>query len=180
MAETATSYLIPRVVDDHTWEAGPFSNQVEVYYKVTFRAGGHPTGMHVLQTVCWFTSDYCRFWMLEAYKFVRPVPTHCKQRAADFEAREKRIEANATISLKPGTKKADVTAFLASEKIPMDSYQIAGRNEVTGQIYVEGLAECASVACGDDSAMIGVRVNVDENGTVVSDPVVLGMFIDCL
>jgi hypothetical protein len=118
--------------------------------------------------------------MREAYQFVRPVPTRCKQRAADFEAREKRIEANAKISLKPGTKKADVTAFFASEKIPMDSYQIAGRNEVSGQVYVKGLAECSSVACGDDSAMIGVRVNVDENGTVVSDPVVVGMYTDCL
>lgn len=118
--------------------------------------------------------------MWEAYQFVRPVPTRCKQRASDFEAREKRIEANAKISLKPGTRKADVTAFFASEKIPMGSYQIAGRNEVVGQIYVKGLAECASVACGDDSAMVGVRVDVDENGTVVSDPEVVGMYTDCL
>ena len=118
--------------------------------------------------------------MWEAYQSVRPIPTRCKQRAADFEAREKRIEANAKISLKPGTKKADVTAFFASEKIPMDSYQIAGRNQISGQVYVKGLTECSSVACGDDSAMIGVRVNIDENGTVVSDPVVVGMYTDCL
>jgi hypothetical protein len=139
-----------------------------------------PTALLAAGTVCWFTSDYCRFWMWAAYQCVRPVPTRCKQRAADFEAREKRIEANAKISLKPGTKKADVTAFFSSEKIPMDSYQIAGRDEVSGQIYVKGLAECASVACGDDSAMIGVRVEVDESGTVVSDPVVVGMYTDCL
>ena len=139
-----------------------------------------PTALLAIGTVCWFTSDYCRFWMWEAYQFVRPVPTRCKQRAADLEAREKRIEANAKTSLKPGTKKADVAAFFASEKIPMNSHQIAERNEVSGQIYVKGLAECASVACGDDSAMIGVRVNVDENGTVVSDPVVVGMYTNCL
>ena len=139
-----------------------------------------PTALLATGTLCWFTSGYCRFWMWEAYQFVRPVPTRCKQRAADIGARVKRIEANAKISLKPGTKKADVTTFFASEKIPMDSYQIAGRNEVSGQIYVKGLAECASVACGDDSTMIGVRVDVDENGTVVSDPVVVGMYSDCL
>jgi hypothetical protein len=131
-------------------------------------------------TVCWFTNDDCRFWMWEAYQSVRPIPTRCKQRAADFQAKEQRIEANAKISLKPGTKKAGVIAFFASEKIPMNSYQIAGRNEVSGEIYVKGIAECASVACGDDAAMIGVRVNVDENGTVVSDPVVVGMYTDCL
>jgi len=95
-------------------------------------------------------------------------------------ARVKRIEANAKMSLKPGTKKADVTAFFASEKIPMGFYKMAGQNEASGQIFVTGLTECASVACGDDSALIGVRVDVDENGTVVSDPVVVGMYTDCL
>jgi hypothetical protein len=139
-----------------------------------------PSVLLAAGTVCWFTSGYCRFWMWEVYQSVRPVPTRCKLRAADFEARVKRIQADAKISLKPGTKKADVTTFFASEKIPMNSYQIAGRNEVSGQIYVKGLSECASIACGDDSAMIGVRVDVDENGTVVSDPVVVGMYTDCL
>jgi hypothetical protein len=139
-----------------------------------------PVALLATGTVCWFTSGYCRFWMWVAYQSVRPVPTRCKQRAADFQARVKRIEANTKISLKPGTKQADVTSFFASEKIPMDSYQIAGRNEVSGQIYVKGLAECANVACGDDSALIGVRVDVDENGTVVSDPVVVGMYTNCL
>jgi hypothetical protein len=139
-----------------------------------------PVALLATGTVCWFTSGYCRFWMWEAYQFVRPVPTRCKQRAADFEAKVKRIEANAKVSLKPGTNKADVTSFFASEKIPMGSFQIGERNEVSGQIYVTGLAECASVACGNDSALIGVRVDVDENGTVVSDPVVIGMYTDCL
>lgn len=139
-----------------------------------------PAALLATGAICWFTSGYCRFWMWEAYQFVRPVPTRCKQRSADFEARVKRVEANAKISLKPGTKKADVKTFFASEKIAMDYYQIAGRNEVSGQIYVTGLAECSTVACGDDSALIGVRVDVDENGTVVSDPVVVGMYTDCL
>lgn len=92
----------------------------------------------------------------------------------------RQIEANAKMSLKPGTKKADVTAFFASEKIPMGFYKIAGQNAASGQIFITGLTECASVACGDDSALIGVRVDVDENGTVVSDPVVVGMYKDCL
>jgi hypothetical protein len=139
-----------------------------------------PVALLATGTVCCFTSGYCRFWMWVAYQSVRPVPTRCKQRAADFQARVKRIEANAKVSLKPGTKKADVTSFFASEKIPMDSHQIAGRNEVSGQIYVVGLPECSSVACGDDSALIGVRVGVDENGTVVSGPIVVGMYTNCL
>ena len=123
-----------------------------------------PLALVATGTVCWFTSFHCRFWMWEAYQFGRPVPTRCKQRAAEFEARVKRIEANAKISLKPGTKKADVASFFTSEKIQMASYHNSGRDEVSGQIYVRGLAECASVASGDDSALIGVRVDVDENG----------------
>jgi len=92
----------------------------------------------------------------------------------------KRIEANAKLSLKLGTQKADVTAFFASEKIPMNFYNMAGQNVASGQIFVTGFPECSSVACGDDSALIGVRVDVDENGTVVSDPVVVGMYTNCL
>jgi hypothetical protein len=97
-----------------------------------------------------------------------------------LDARANQIEADAKLSLKPGTKKADVTAFFASEKIPMDSYKLAGQNVVSGQIYVKGLAECSSVACGDDSALIGVSVDVDKNGTVISDPTVVKMYTNCL
>lgn len=97
-----------------------------------------------------------------------------------MQARAERIKAEAKNYLKPGTTKAGVTSFFASQNIPVDFYQIAGHNEVSGQIYVTGLAECANVACGDDSALIGVRVDVDGNGTVVSDPVVVGMYTDCL
>ena len=139
-----------------------------------------PTALLAIGAVCWFTSDYCRFWLREAYQSVRPIPRSCKQRAAEFEARVKRIKANAEASLKPGGKKADVIGFFASERIPINFHQIAGRNEASGQIYVGGLAECASVACGDDSALIGIRVDVDGSGTVVSNPVVVGMYTNCL
>ena len=139
-----------------------------------------PAVLLATATVCWFSSAFCRFWMWEAYQSVRPVPKRCKQRALDFQSRVKQIEANAKMSLKLGTKKADVTAFFASENIPMGSYKMAGKNVASGQIFITGLTECASVACGDDSALIGVRVDVDENGTVVSDPVVVGMYTDCL
>lgn len=149
--------------------------------KLRWKLGiGLPAAFVVAATVCWFTSGYCRFWMWEAYQFVRPVPARCKVRAADFQARVNRIKADAKASLKPGASKADVAAFFASEKMPMDSMKIGGRNQVSGQIYVKGLPECASAACGDDSALIGVRVDVDENGTVVSEPVVIGMYTDCL
>ena len=139
-----------------------------------------PQALLAIGAVCWFTSAYFRFWIREAYYSVRPIPPRCKQGGADFQARVKRIEAEAKVSLKPGTKKAGVISFFSSQNIPLNFYRIVGHNEASGQIYVAGLVECASVACGDDSALIGVRVDVDGNGTVVLDPVVVGMYTDCL
>jgi len=40
--------------------------------------------------------------------------------------------------------------------------------------------ECGSLACEDDSAWIGVRVDVDENAAVLSDAIVFGMQMNCL
>jgi len=141
---------------------------------------GIPVALAVAGGVFWFAVPNSRFWVWVAYQTIRPVPHRCKQRSADFQARVERIRADAKASLRIGTKKADVIRFFAAEKIPMDSYRMAGQNVVQGQIYVTGLPECATVACGDDSAMIGVRVDVDENGSVVSEPVVIGMYTDCL
>ena len=130
--------------------------------------------------VCWFAVPYCRFWLWEAYMAVRPVPSICKGRGVAFQTKVERIRTDAKESLKPGAKKADVIGFFASENVPVDFHQVAGYNEASGQIYVRGLAECASVACGDDSALIGVSVQVDESGTVLSEPEVVGMYTDCL
>ncbi len=111
---------------------------------------------------------------------VRPVPSICKKRAVAFHAKVERIRMDAKRSLQPGTKKADVISCFASEEIPVDFYQVAGHSEASGEMYFTGLAECVNVACGDDSALIGVPVGGNENGTVVSDPEVVGMYTDCL
>ena len=70
--------------------------------------------------------------------------------------------------------------FFASEKVPLTFNPIGQDREATGTLYFKGLAECENLACGDDSALIGVRVKVDVDGTVASDPVVIGMYTDCL
>jgi hypothetical protein len=149
--------------------------------KLRWKLGiGIPAALLVVGVVCWFTVPYFRFWVWMAYQSVRPIPPRCKQRSADFQARVERIKTEANSSLRPGTKKAGVISFFASENIPVDFHQTPVGNEASGQIYITGLPECASAACGDDSALIGVRVDVDGSGTVVSDPVVVGMYTDCL
>jgi hypothetical protein len=40
--------------------------------------------------------------------------------------------------------------------------------------------ECGSLACGDNSAGIGVCVDLDENGAVLSNAVAAGIYMNCL
>jgi len=138
----------------------------------------------IICAVCWFASEKVHSTVYvawrEAYFAVRPVPRHCKERAAKFGANVDRIKHAAKNSLKPGVKKDDVARFFASENIPVTFDQIGQEYEATGAIFFEGLAECEDIACGDDSALIGVRVRGDVNGTVVSDPEVIGTYTDCM
>ena len=139
-----------------------------------------PVVLLCVGATCWLTVPYFRFLVWEAYLSVRPIPSKCKQRGDEFQAKVARIRSEAKASLRRGVSKADVAHFFASESIPVDFYQVAGHYEMSGQIYVKGLAECVNIACGDDSALIGVRVDVDENGTAITDPQVVGMYTNCL
>jgi hypothetical protein len=135
-------------------------------------------------TVCWFTVDSFREWVYfglrAAYLTVHRTPARCKQRADEFTAKVELIKQDAKNSLKIGTKKDGVANFFASEKIPFTFDEIAGNHEARGTIYFKGLRDCENVACGDDSALIGVQVNVNADGTVLSDPVVIGIYTNCL
>jgi hypothetical protein len=48
----------------------------------------------------------------------------------------------------------------------------------TGQIYTTGCAP--AFACGSDRALLGLRVEVDPQGTVKSKPQVVPMYTDCI
>jgi hypothetical protein len=134
--------------------------------------------------VCWFTvEDFRSFAYLAlrgAYLVVHPVPAHCKKRAADLQAKVELMKRDAKNSLRAGAKKDDVSHFFASENIPLTVNQVGQDREAAGTVYLKGLAECENIACGDDSALIGVRVKVDIDGTVLSDPVVTGIYTNCL
>jgi hypothetical protein len=144
-----------------------------------------PAALLIAIAVCWLTmgrfrervSEWVYFATVETDLAIHPPPARCKSREAEFESRVKRIERNAKNSLKLGTKKSDVIRFFASENIPLAFLEGTG---ATGTVYVEGDAACRSLACGDDAALVGVRVDVDKNGTVVAEPVVVGMYTDCL
>jgi hypothetical protein len=97
----------------------------------------------------------------------------CKQRGAALAAREEKLKRDAHQNLKIGTKREDVVRFFAENGIPLTFVE----GEATGTIYTTG---CAPTGCGTDDALLGLRVNVDKTGTVISEPVVGGIYTNCL
>src|SRR5438128_747853 len=97
----------------------------------------------------------------------------CKQRGAALYARWETLKREAHEKLKIGTKKDAVIRFFAENGIPVT---FSG-HEASGTVYTSG---CAPSGCGSDSALVGLRVRVDEAGTVISEPVVGALYTDCL
>jgi hypothetical protein len=104
---------------------------------------------------------------------------HCKQRDAAFSQRIKIIKQDAHKQLKVGTKKDDVARFYTEHEIPFEVAQFKDVGaEVIGTLYTIG--GCAPLGCGNDNALIGVRVKVGADGTVIGEPEVVDMYTDCL
>jgi hypothetical protein len=97
----------------------------------------------------------------------------CKQRGAAYNARVETLKREAHEKLRIGTKKDAVVRFFAENEIPVTF----SRDEASGTIYTSG---CAPSGCGSDDALLGLRVKVDEAGTVVSEPVVGALYTNCL
>jgi len=97
----------------------------------------------------------------------------CKQRGAALTERVNRIRHEANDKPRIGARKNDVINFFAENGIPLTF----DRSSASGSLMTSG---CAPFGCGLDSALIGVRVDLDEEGAVKSEPVVVGMYTDCL
>jgi hypothetical protein len=97
----------------------------------------------------------------------------CKKRGDAYSARVARLRWEAHAKLKIGTKKDAVLAFFAENSIPATF----SPSEASGTIRTSG---CAPSGCGSDAALLGLRVKVDEAGTVVSEPVIGAIYTDCL
>ncbi len=97
----------------------------------------------------------------------------CRKRGDAYSARVETLKRESHEKLKLGTKKDAVIRFFAENGIPA----AFSRDEASGTIYVSG---CAPSGCGSDAALLGLRVNVDEAGTVVSELVVGAIYTNCL
>ncbi len=124
--------------------------------------------------------SFAFFAMRGAYFAVHPVPSRCKEKADQLKARVDLLQQDAKSSLKIGAKKDDVLRFFSARDIPLRFDKLAEQQQAVGTVYFKGLAECENLACGDDSALIGIRVGVDSDGTVVSEPIVTAMLTNCL
>jgi hypothetical protein len=105
--------------------------------------------------------------------FSRYQSAACKQQGAALTARLKALERAAREKLIIGASKDVIIRFFAENTIPVT---FVG-DEATGTIYTKG---CAPTGCGSDAALIGLRVKVDKEGTVISEPVVVSLYTDCL
>jgi hypothetical protein len=105
--------------------------------------------------------------------FHRYQSAGCRQRGAAYEKRVEALKRDAHYRLRIGTKKEVVIRFFAENGIPVT---FVGE-EITGTIYTTG---CAPSGCESDDALLGLRVKVDELGTVVSEPVVGALYTNCL
>ena len=97
----------------------------------------------------------------------------CTQRGAAYSAKVETLKREAHEKLKIGTKKDAVIRFFAENGIPVTF----SRDEASGTIYKSG---CAPSGCGSDAALVGLRVKIDEVGSVVAEPVVGAIYTDCL
>ncbi len=97
----------------------------------------------------------------------------CKQRGDAYAARVEALNREAHEKLKIGTRKDSARRFFAENGIPITF----STDEASGTIYTTG---CAPFGCGSDASLLGLRVKVDQAGTVVSEPYVGGLYTDCL
>lgn len=118
----------------------------------------------------------------EGCLFYRYHSAACKQRGAQYAARVEKLKRDAHERLRIGTKKEDVIHFFKENGLPVAFVEVPYEHsrkvyEATGTISVTG---CAPSGCGSDDAWLGLRVNVDDAGTVISEPVVGAIYTNCL
>lgn len=111
--------------------------------------------------------------LVSCFPFYRYQNAACKQRGTAFAARVEKLKQDAQEKLRIGTEKDVVIRFFAENGIALAFV----RGEASGTISTTG---CAPAGCGSDSALIGLRVNVDDTGTTTAEPLVVALYSDCL
>ena len=97
----------------------------------------------------------------------------CVARHAAFHDRVEKLRTDAGQQLRIGVNKSELTRFFEEHGMRVNF----GYGLASGSIQTTG---CAPFGCGADTAVIGVSVPVDDQGTVTAEPRVSGIYTDCL
>lgn len=111
--------------------------------------------------------------LISCFPFYRYQSAACKQRGASYNARVEKLGRDAREKLTIGTNKEALTRFFEQNGIPVTF----ARGEATGTISTTG---CAPAGCGSDAAYLGLKVKVDDSGSVIGEPIVGALYADCL
>jgi hypothetical protein len=102
----------------------------------------------------------------------------CKQRTEAYQARVEQLTKDAREQLKIGTKQEVVKQFFEAHGLPFDILRHGDHKEATVTVYLKG--GCAPRGCGSEDALIGLRVELSPDGSLVTEPVIGAQFTNCL
>jgi hypothetical protein len=97
----------------------------------------------------------------------------CKRRSTAFVRQIEDIERGANEELRVGADKAAVARFYEKRGIHFS----VNASEATGTLSTDG---CSPLGCGTDEALIGIRVKLNAQGTVIEAPQVVSLYTNCL
>jgi len=101
----------------------------------------------------------------------------CERRGAALNARIRRLEEEARRQIGIGTKQSQVVQFLQENRLNVSTSSFSGKSRTVGTASDVG---CPRIfGCGDE-VLIGVEIDVDEGGDVISAPKVEAMYSDCM
>ena len=107
-----------------------------------------------------------------------PPQLACRQRGEAYQARVAQLKKDAHEKLRIGTREDAVNEFFEAHGLPFNVFRSGNHKEGVGTIQVQG--GCAPRGCGSEDALIGLRVELSLDGTVIAEPVVGAQFTNCL
>ena len=107
-----------------------------------------------------------------------PPKSSCKQRAEAYRSRVTQLKKDAHEKLRIGTREDTVNEFFEAHGLPFNVFRSGNHKEGVGTIQVQG--GCAPRGCGSEDALIGLRVELSLDGTIIAEPVVGAEFTNCL
>ena len=102
----------------------------------------------------------------------------CKHRGKTYETRVEQLRKDAHEQLNSGTKQDVVKQFFEAHGLPFDVFGQGDHKEAIGTVHVQG--GCAPFGCGSEDALIGLRVELGLEGSLVAEPVIGSQFTNCL